>query len=250
MEDDNLARKMPAKDDITPNDTTNLTITQDQEANNDSFTLVWSKKKKSKTTQRRATLATPDAVDENNAPEESPPPPNPIPEGVDAINTQLECRYSVIVSVPASTEPWKAFTDLLEQFLKSIQEQTTKKLFITPWDQELAESKNLIKKPNDFPEGSAKKWKMYATYFSGYPNPKRGKPSKVYLKVRFVTNAPQDMPFNLENMGQELSKSLAEEMTVSLAKKPYACQAVKPECIGWLFGSTKSIGSKKLVPAI
>jgi hypothetical protein len=43
------------------------------------------------------------------------------------------------------------------------------------------------------------------------------------------------MPFELQNMGQELSESLAEEMTVFLAKNPYTCQAVKPECIGCFF---------------
>jgi hypothetical protein len=68
--------------------------------------------------------------------------------------------------------------------------------------------------------------------------------------MRFVTTAPQDMPSELEEMGQELSESIAEEMSVFLSTNPYACQAVKVECIGWFFGSTKSIDSKKLVPAL
>jgi hypothetical protein len=63
----------------------------------------------------------------------------------------------------------------------------------------------------------------YVNYFSSYPNPKRGKPSKIYLQVRFVTNAPQDMPFELENMGQELPECIQEEMTVFLTKNSYAC---------------------------
>jgi hypothetical protein len=58
------------------------------------------------------------------------------------------------------------------------------------------------------------------------------------------------MPFELEEMGQELSESIAEEIGIFLSKNPYACQAVKVECIGWFFGSTKSIDSKKLVPAL
>jgi hypothetical protein len=113
------------------------------------------KKKPPKSAQRCVTLTTPEAMEEDNATEATTP-TIPNPEDPDVIDTQLECRYSVIVSVPASTEPWKAFTDLLKKFLKSIQDQTTKKLFIAPWDQELAESESLIKKPNDFPEGSAK----------------------------------------------------------------------------------------------
>jgi hypothetical protein len=39
-------------------------------------------------------------------------------------------------------------------------------------------------------------------------------------------------------------------MSIFLSKKNYACQAVKVECVGWFFGSAKSIDSKKLVPAI
>jgi hypothetical protein len=178
-----------------------------------------------------------------------PHPPPPMPGDPIPIDNDCDCRYSVILSIPPSTEPWKVFTDLLKNFLKSIQEQTTKKLHITPWDPELAKDTPLVKKTSDFPEGSAKNRKKYATYFSGYPNPKRGKPSKVYLKVRFVTKVPADLPSPLTQLGQELSEGIAEEMTVTLAKNCYACQAVKVECIGWFFGSTKSIDSQKLVPA-
>jgi hypothetical protein len=243
---------MPAKHDTTPSDTTNPKPTQVQDANTDSFTLVRAKKKK---TQRRVTLATTEEMDADTNPEETNTatetiPPSTTPEDPVAIDIQRECRYQIIISVPASTEPWKDFTDLLKKFLKSLQDQTTKKLFIASWDPDLASPEPLIKKATDFPEGSAKKRMKYVNYFSGYPNPKRGKPSNIYLQVRFVTNAPQDMPFELENMGHELSECIQEEMRVFLAKKPYACQAIKPECIGWFFGSTKSIDSKKLVPAI
>jgi hypothetical protein len=87
-------------------------------------------------------------------------------------------------------------------------------------------------------------------YFSGYPNPKKGKISKVYLKVRFVTNELDKPPFDLERLGQELSESVKDEMAVFLAKNPYACQAVWTECIGWLFGATKAVDSKTFVPAL
>jgi hypothetical protein len=104
----------------------------------------------------------------------------------------------------------------LKKLLKSLQEQSTKKLHIAPWDPELGEVAENIKKPSDFPEGSAKNRKTYATYFSGYPNPQRGKLSRVYLKMRFTTSSPQELPFELEKLGQELSEGIQEEMPVLL----------------------------------
>jgi hypothetical protein len=52
-------------------------------------------------------------------------------------------------------------------------------------------------------------------------------------------------------MVKELSDTISEEIPdIFFSKNPYTCQAVRPECIGWFFGSTKFINSKKLVPAI
>jgi hypothetical protein len=51
-------------------------------------------------------------------------------------------------------------------------------------------------------------------------------------------------------MGQELSESVKYKMTVCLAKNPCACQAIRTECIGWLFGATKAVDSKTFVPAL
>jgi hypothetical protein len=65
-----------------------------------------------------------------------------------------------------------------------------------------------------------------------------------------VTSSPQDLPFDLDKIGQQLSEGIQEEMPTQLSKSPYACQAVKTECIGCFFGSTKAIDSTKLVPEI
>jgi hypothetical protein len=40
----------------------------------------------------------------------------------------------------------------------------------------------------------------------------------MYLKMRFVTTAPQDMPFELEEMCQALSESIAKEKIIFLSK--------------------------------
>jgi hypothetical protein len=85
--------------------------------------------------------------------------------------------------VPPSNEPWKALAKLLRNFLKLIHEQASNKIYITTWDEELAETEKVIKKPKDFPNGLPKSRKHYANYFSGYPNPRKGTASKVFLKV-------------------------------------------------------------------
>jgi hypothetical protein len=243
-----LDKKMPAIEATVANNNN-----QDQDDN--PYTLVQAKKKKAKKTQRKVTVTTPDEMASPDKMEEESTTPTTPPrlstiDSPQTIDTKKACRYLVIVTVPpCSTEPWKAFTDLLKKFLQYIQDQTTKKLHIATWDKEL-EAASLIRKPRDFPDGTAKNRNTYVTYFSGYPNPQKGKESKVYLKMHFVTTSPQDMPFELEKMGQELSESIAEEMPIFLSKNPYACQAVKVECIGWFFGSTKSIDSKTIVLAL
>jgi hypothetical protein len=122
--------------------------------------------------QRHVTINTPTETPPTmNAIADSVPPPS-VPGEPSQINIKRECtRYSVIVSVPPSTEPWKTFADLVKQFLKSIQEQTTNKVHIAQWDPDLGEHDDPIKKPSDLPEGSAKNRSKFSTYFSGYPNP-------------------------------------------------------------------------------
>jgi hypothetical protein len=72
----------------------------------------------------------------------------------------------------------------------------------------------------------------------------------VYLNVRFVTTEPGKLPFDLAQIGQELSESVKDKMDVFLAHNPYACQAIRAECIGWLSGATKAVDSKTFVPAL
>jgi hypothetical protein len=135
--------------------------------------------------------------------------------------------------------------------LKLIQDQVSKDIFIATWDQEQAELEKIIKKPKDLPECAAKYRKHFANYFSGYLNPRKGKESKFYLKVRFITSHPNKLDISLDDLGQELSESITEEIPeIFMSRNPYACQAVKSECIGWFFGSTKSTDSTKMVTAI
>jgi hypothetical protein len=129
-------------------------------------------------------MATPDDMEEDSEPDD----PTPTPGEPAPADTSCDCRYLVILSIPPSTEPWKVFTDLLRTSPKNILQISTRTNYQETTHRTVGprtrdEDTLLIKKPSDFPEGSARNRKKYVTYFSGYPNPKRGKPSKVYLKV-------------------------------------------------------------------
>jgi hypothetical protein len=66
---------------------------------------------------------------------------------------------------------------------------------------------------------------MQTSYFSGYLNLRKGKASKVFLKVQFITPTLDKLPFFdlVEKMGQELSeKSVSDEMPIILSKTPHA----------------------------
>jgi hypothetical protein len=72
----------------------------------------------------------------------------------------------VTVTVP-STELWKAFhNEILKEFLKLIQDQVSKDIFVATWDKESEELEKVIKKPRDLPGGAAKNRKHFANYFS------------------------------------------------------------------------------------
>jgi hypothetical protein len=207
-------------------------------------------KGKGKTT-RNVILNTPNTNEADEPEITSPPRMPPSANEPEPMDIKQECRYSVTVMIQPSLEPWKTFVKTLRKLLKLMQEQAHNKIYIAPWDPDYNATEKVIKKSKDFPKGAAKKPKHYTNHFSGYPNPKKNKTSKIYLKVRFLAPEPDKLPFDLKEMGKELSDSISEEIPdIFFSKNPYACQAVRPECIGWFFGSTKSIDRKKLVPAI
>jgi hypothetical protein len=148
------------------------------------------------------------------------------PDEPEATDIKQECCYSVTVTIQPLTEPWKAFVDTLKKLMELIHEQVHNKIYIAAWDLKYDDTEKAIKKPRDFPDGAAKNRKHYANYFSGYPNPKKNKTSKIYLKVRFMAPEPDKLPFDLEDMGKELSDSISEDIPdIFFSKNPYACQA-------------------------
>jgi hypothetical protein len=157
-----------------------------------------------------------------------------------------ECRFSMIITVPPSTTPWPKYVEILRKCFKMMQTELNDNLWITGWDDESDVTDKIIKSPKDIPEGKAANRKLFSHYFSGFPNPKKNQASKVFMKVRFLMNKPETIPIDLPELGQALSEAIGDELPVHLGRNPYACQAVKTECLGWFYGSVKSIDSKVL----
>jgi hypothetical protein len=165
-----------------------------------------------------------------------------------------ECRYSMIITVPPSTAPWPKYVEILRKCFKLIQKELNTHVWIASWDPESDVTTKILKSPKDIPEGKATNRKLFSHYFSGFPNPKKNQASKVFMKVRFILQKPETLPISLSDMGSALSETLSDDLPVQLGRQPYACQAVKSECICWFYGSVKQIDSlalaKKVIKAM
>jgi hypothetical protein len=98
-----------------------------------------------------------------------------------------KCRYSLIITVPPSNNPWPKFAEILRKTLKLLQDQLHKNVWIACWDNKNEGVENIIKCPKDIPEGKEINCKLFSHYFSGFPKSKKNQSSKVFLKVRLIT---------------------------------------------------------------
>jgi hypothetical protein len=158
-------------------------------------------------------------------------------------NIDNECQYSRIITVPPSNTPWPKFAEILHKVLKLLQDQLNTNVWIACWDTENDGVEKTIKCPKDIPESKAINRKLFSHYFSGFPNPKKNQSSKVFLKVRLITEKPETLPIKLNEIGPELSVGIQDELPAQLGRNPYACQAIKTESLGWLYGLIKSVDS-------
>jgi hypothetical protein len=141
--------------------------------------------KSTKKKKKQVQVVTESNTNETTAEDKTTPDENePHPDTPTPIDIKKECRYSVTINLPPSTDPWKLLAELLHKFLKHIHEQASNLIYIATWDKEMADSEKVIKKPKDFPEGLPKNRKHYGNYFGGYTNPRKGKASS-HLKGHF-----------------------------------------------------------------
>jgi hypothetical protein len=124
------------------------TASHDQDDDMETTENNQDKTKRNKKTKKQVQVVTGSVTNEENDDEEETDtaeteetnPDAPIP-----INIKKECRFSVTIVVPPSKEPWKALAELLRNFLKLIHEQASNKIYITTWDEELAETEKVKK---------------------------------------------------------------------------------------------------------
>ena len=165
-----------------------------------------------------------------------------------------ECRYKITLVMSPIKEP----TNILPTFctgVKTIFETIQNickphDIWLGPWNPS-NESMPILKSKKDIPNGKLPSHRpKLSAYFGGYiePNPKG---ETMYSKLRFMT--PTDSQLDLTRLGLQLRGafySMEPDWQVSIPQNPIPCQAVRPTCIGWLFGSTKYMNEKSFIPAI
>ena len=166
-------------------------------------------------------------------------------------------RYNLRVIIPGNPEPMKLLLTSIRTTLDIIQSASSKKIGIGPWDPD--KGGQVIRKPRDLMDGengpAAKKFVQ--KYFDLWARVTPNKPYTAFLKIRFVTDVPpNELKIPLAELGMVLEddisfcKNKESEPIAYLSRNPIPCQATKVSCIGWLFGSTKTMRDDTLCKAL
>lgn len=168
-----------------------------------------------------------------------------------SIDLTRSVRFGFNLTLKASDEPLPAFAKEIKQFLQFIQEQVHANIYMAIWDSSDTDSEvTEWKAPKEIPKGVISDRLKFFNFFDKYVNPKKNKEEQIFLKIRFTTDTPNDLPFPLTDLGKEISDTLEDKYGIKLYKNPQACQAAKVTTLGWLWGSTKSMSEKTLLPEI
>ena len=161
--------------------------------------------------------------------------------------SRISLRYKVTIEIKESTKPTFEFVKNFRDVFTIIQEIAGPNLHLGTWDEEQESSTfPVIAHPNQFPSGKEKN-PLYI-YTGSYINPKR-EGGKVWIQLRFVHDSP--INFELQKLGENLQDAFSDlPFDVRFNRQPMHCQTTKSECIGWLYGSTKSISEETFTPAI
>ena len=164
-------------------------------------------------------------------------PPSP------AINRQ-SLRYRVTIEVKPDKQktPLAVFAANFKVVLSAIQNVAGEHLWLGPWDEEQELSGfPVIKTTDDLPDGLKpdRHRNIFNIYTNSYVNPKK-EGSKIWLQLRFVHE--KAILVELRKLGDSLQDTFIDlPFDVRFYRQPNHCQAASVECIGWLYGSTKTI---------
>ena len=164
-------------------------------------------------------------------------------------------RYKVMIEVKKPEEqaenlaPSEQFAVNFRAVFRRMQQVIGDNLCIAAWDPEQQQAYPDITKPEKTPNGSTFDDKQTMNiYTNTYVNSKKEN-SKVWAQLRLVHEKP--IKTELNKIGEALQNAFEDfKFDVRFTRQPNHCQATHVECIGWLYGSTKTISETTFVPAI
>ena len=140
--------------------------------------------------------------------------------------------------------------DNFKKVLEATQKVAGEHLWLGPWDEEQEQSGfTIIKTKEELPDGSkpARHRNIFNIYTNSYVNPKK-EGSKIWLQLRFIHEKPISIEF--KKLGELVQDILIDmPFDVRFNRQPNHCQASSVECIGWLYGSTKTISEIEFTQA-
>ena len=166
--------------------------------------------------------------------------------------TRKSLRYRITIGVEADDKkpPLEAFADNFKAVLTAVQLVAGKALWIGPWDEEQESSGfPIIKKKSDIPDGKKpdRHRNIFNIYTNSYINPKK-EGSNIWMQLRFVHEQP--IQVDLHKLGEAVQDAFTDlPFSVRFYRQPNHCQAASVACLGWLYGSTKSISEQSFTEA-
>ena len=159
-------------------------------------------------------------------------------------------RYRVTISVNKSNKPTEAFSKNFQQVFGIMQAIAGTNLWLLPWDEEQENDQfPVVKQPSDLPDGSDYNDRFTLAIYTGSYLNLKPEGSKVWTQLRLMHIAP--LKLDISQLGHALQHAFTDlSFEVRFGRQPLHCQATKTACLGWLYGSSKTISEDTFLPAV
>jgi hypothetical protein len=157
-----------------------------------------------------------------------------------------DCRYTCQVKVQPSDNPVQHIADKFLYMVKWLKNKIGKDLAIATWD-DLDEKQVVYLRTSQLPKPT--ETSAWIAIWGTWINIKPQQEGTAYLKIRFVTQAPDTLTRRLMNIG-ELREEITAATEITIGRSPIPCQAVQVACSGWLFGSNRHMNGENLLQEI
>ena len=157
-------------------------------------------------------------------------------------------RYRVTISVNKSNKPTEAFSKNFQQVFGIMQAIAGTNLWLLPWDEEQENDQfPVVKQPSDLPDGSDYNDRFTLAIYTGSYLNLKPEGSKVWTQLRLMHIAP--LKLDISQLGHALQHAFTDlSFEVRFGRQPLHCQATKTACLGWLYGSSKTISEDTFCP--